>query len=110
MPMPMSPSLGMGMQQSGPQQGPPPGPSPSNALLGPTGSAPAPVGPSPEQQSEALMSEVRDLTMRMTSLARQFPDGADDLEVAIQSLINFMTKTVIASSNTEPSSAPNLVG
>lgn len=103
----MSPSLGMAAQPA--PQGPPPGP-PQNLLGNPTATPPGMAGPSPAQQNEALMNEVRDLTMRMTSLARQYPDGAEDLEVAIQSTINFMTKVVIASSSTEPTAAPNLVG
>jgi hypothetical protein len=68
------------------------------------------MGPTPEQQSEAFMAEVRELTIRISALARSFPAGAEDFELAVQNLINAMTKTVIAQSNTEPMSAPNLVG
>ena len=98
--MPPDPSMGMSSPQGAPQ--------PQN-LLGPN-DAPTQAGPTPEQAQQALMAEVRDITMRITALARQYPDGAEDAEVATQSLINFMTKCVISSSTTEPSNAPNLLG
>lgn len=56
------------------------------------------------------MAEIQDITMRITSLARSYPAGAQEFEVAIQSLIEAMTKSIIASTSTEPSAAPSLVG
>jgi hypothetical protein len=108
MPLPPTPSLGMGMP-SAPTAAPTnPNPSPQPSLLGeqPQGQ----LGPSPEQMQQQLMAETRDLTTRITSLARQHPESAEDYETAIQSLINGMTRSVISASSTEPTSPPNLVG
>ncbi len=94
-----------------------PNPTPSGApapLVGPPAqadpAAPLPMGPTPEQEQAAFMAEVREITIRISSLARSFPAGAEDFELAVQNVINGMTKTVISQSNTEPMSAPNLVG
>jgi len=83
---------------------------PSPSLLGQSTAQPTQAGPSPEQESSAFMAEIRDLTMRITSLAQQYPQCAEDFEVSVQSLINGMTKAIISQSTTEPGSAPNLVG
>lgn len=102
MPMPSGPQSVPSEQASqSPQANP-------QSLLGQ--SAPSSLSPSPEQQNEAFMMEIQDLTVRITSLARQYPAGAENFEVAIQSLIEAMTKSIIASSTTEPTAAPNLVG
>lgn len=105
MPMPQSP--GAQLDSPNPTPGGPPS-SPGSSLLGPD-SLPQP-SPTPEQQNEAFMLEIQELTQRITALARQFPASAENWEIAIQSLIEGMTKTVIASQTTEPSMAPNLVG
>lgn len=107
MPMPSGPSAPMDAASS--SQGPPQGQqSPDPSLLG---ASPAiQPSPSPDQINQALMAEIQDLTTRITSLARQFPVGAENFEVAVQSLIEAMTKTIISSTSTEPTQAPNLVG
>lgn len=86
------------------------------ALLGPPGANGAPLAeasqpaPSPQQMAEGFMMEIRDLTMRVDGLATQYPESAEDFEIAKQALINGMTKCLMGFSSTEPQSAPNLVG
>ena len=96
------------MGMSAPPAAPQPPPASANLLGGDASVAQA--GPTPEQQSQALMAEIRDLSMRITALARQYPQAADDFEVATQSLINSMTKIIVSQSSTEPASSPNLLG
>lgn len=105
MPMPSSPSGAPPEQASSPS---PQGGAPSN-LVGPS-QDPSQLSPTPEQMNEAFMAEIQDLTMRVTSLARQYPAGAENFEVAIQSLIEGMTKSIISSTSTEPGMSPSLVG
>lgn len=108
MPMPSGPASPQGGTSSpspSPQGGAPQG------LVGPSqGQDPSQLSPTPEQMNEAFMAETQDLTMRITSLARQYPAAAENYEVAIQSLIEGMTKAIIASTNTEPGMTPSLVG
>lgn len=104
MPMPSGPSLGgeASPQPSAPTQGAP--------LVQPSAPQGQELSPTPEQLNEAFMAETQDLTMRITALARQYPAGAENYEIAIQSLIEAMTKSIIASTSTEPAMAPNLIG
>ena len=102
----LPPNPSMGMNSAPAPQGPPPA---SANLLGGDASL-AQAGPTPEQEQAAFMAEIRDITMRITALARAHPEAAEDFEVATQSLINSMTKVIIAASTTEPSNAPNLLG
>jgi hypothetical protein len=104
-PMPMSP-----MAQG--SSAPPPAGGPAS-LLGPGASAPpsqsTPVV-SPEQQSEAFMMQVRELTMQIDGLAQNYPEIGEDMEIAKQALVNGMTKILMLSSTTEPGSAPQVLG
>ena len=96
-----------------PQGAPPPpqpGAGPANLLSANPNQPPEMAGPTPEQQMAGFMMEIRDITMRIASLAQEFPVAAEDFQLASQALINSMTKVVISSSNTEPMSAPNVIG
>jgi hypothetical protein len=108
-PMPMSP-----MAQD-PNAAPPPQQGPMNpaSLLGPAaGAAPAQSTPvvSPEQQSEAFMMQVRELTMQIDGLAQMHPEIGEDLEIAKQALVNAMTRALMMQSTTEPGAAPQILG
>jgi hypothetical protein len=84
-----------------------------SALLGPGASAPPAASTpviSPEQQSEAFMMQVREIVMQIDGLATMRPDAAEDFEIAKQALVNAMTKSLMMSSSTEPSSAPAVLG
>lgn len=112
--MPPLPPMPMGPMAQGPQAAPPPaGPMDPSALLGPQSpgspSASTPVV-SPEQQSEAFMMQVRELTMQIDGLATAYPECGEDFDIAKQALVNAMTKSLMMRSQTEPGSAPNLVG
>src|SRR5688572_11102588 len=84
--------------------GPTTPPSPQGLLgAGAATTSPSPV--SPEQQSEALMAQFRDISGQIQAIARQYPAAAQDLAVCNDSLINAMTK-VLAGMGAEPQSAP----
>lgn len=107
-PMPMSPMA------PGPQAAQPPmGSMDPSALLGPGVSAPPAASTpvvSPEQQSEAFMMQVRELTMQIDGLAQIYPEAGEDFEIAKQALVNALTKCLMSQSSTEPASSPSLVG
>jgi hypothetical protein len=108
-PMPMSP-MAQDPNAAPPQQA---GPAGLASLLGPAaGAAPAQSTPvvSPQQQSEAFMMQVRDLTMQIDGLAQSYPECGEDFEIAKQALVNAMTKCLMLQSQTEPGSAPQILG
>jgi hypothetical protein len=90
----------------------PAGPSGPAALLGQGAMPPAAATPvvSPEQESEAFMMQIRELTMQIDGLAQSHPEVGEDLEIAKQALVNSMTKALMMRSQTEPGSAPAIIG
>jgi hypothetical protein len=107
-PMPVSPMN----QGYGAESAPAGGPVSPAALLGSGAMPPAQSTPvvSPEQQSEAFMMQVRELTMQIDGLAQMHPEVGEDLEIAKQALVNAMTKALMVRSTTEPGSAPAVIG
>jgi hypothetical protein len=105
MPTQMGPIPEQGQPGATGPTGPTAPPSPQGLLGEGAASAVTPSPTSPEQQSEALMAQFRDLSSQIQSIARQYPAAAQDLAVCNDSLINAMTK-VLSGMSAEPQSAP----
>ena len=92
-----------------PQVPPPPPPNPGGpppGLSGLVGGVPnaTPLGPTPDQQVEAYMEQVRNLHMAIDALATQHPEAANDLNDAKNALTASMSKVAVSSAS--PESAP----
>lgn len=90
-----------------PQTAPTPGAgAPPAGISGLVGGAPqgAPVGPTPEQKTQAYMEQIRNLTILIEALAQQHPEAANDMNDAKNALINSMAK--VASAMTSPEGQP----
>lgn len=80
--------------------GPPPG---ISGLVGGVPNA-TPVGPTPEQKTQAYMDQIRNLSIAIDALAQVHPEAADDLNNAKNALVNSMSK--VASSMASPEAQP----
>lgn len=63
-----------------------------------------PVGPTPEQKTQAYMDQVRNLHMAIDALAQDHPEAAQDLNDAKNALTNSMSK--VATNMTSPETGP----
>lgn len=111
MPYPMPTQMGPMPEQGGAPAptGPtgPTAPPSAQSLLG-SGAGTTPSPTSPEQQSEALLAQFREISSQIQAIARQYPAASQDLAVCNDSLINAMTK-VLAGMSAEPQSAPPML-
>jgi len=91
---------------SAPPASAPPSGGPPAGLSGLVGGVPnaTPQSPTPQQQAEAYMEQVRNLHMAIDALATQHPEAANDLNDAKNALTNSMAK--VATAMTSPQGGP----
>lgn len=88
-----------------PTTSPAPG-APPPGLSGLVGGVPTaqPLGPTPDQQTQAYMEQIRNLHIAIDALATQHPEAANDLNDAKNALTASMSKVAVSSAS--PESAP----